>query len=91
MFIEDIIALCKRMNPRMPESEKVKHIMIGIKEEAFQLLMLRSPSTLNEVMSTCKNLQDAHISRIRLPQASQVLEAADSSCLMESLLRCSKP
>lgn len=47
-YIEDVINLCKRLNPSMTEQEKVKHILRGIDDDAFQMLLAKDPRTVSE-------------------------------------------
>ncbi|CAN8019139.1 unnamed protein product [Ixodes persulcatus] len=37
-YIEDVLKLTRRVDPDMPEKKKVRHILKGIGEDAFQLL-----------------------------------------------------
>lgn len=41
-YIEDVVDLCKRVNSSMPDAEKIKHILKGIEEDAFQMLLGKS-------------------------------------------------
>lgn len=44
-YIEDIVDLCKQVDPAMPESEKIRHVLKGIEEFAFQMLLNKNPQT----------------------------------------------
>lgn len=37
--IEDVLDLCKRLNPLMSEGEKIRHILKWIDNDAFKMLM----------------------------------------------------
>lgn len=50
----------------MSEADKIKHIQKGVAEDAFQLLLLKSPTTVQEVVSLCQALQDARNTRVQL-------------------------
>lgn len=67
-YIEDVIALCSRADPTMPEQEKIANIMKGIAEEAFQYLLLKDPATVTDVIHACTTLQEKR--NTRLPQVS---------------------
>lgn len=64
-FIEDILSLCKRCNPEMSDAEKIRYILKGIREDAFQLLVGKGFTTVSEVLAFCKTLQDARNLRNR--------------------------
>lgn len=49
-YIEDILDLCKRVNPLMPEKEKIKHILKGIEDGAFHMLLGKNAETVTEVV-----------------------------------------
>lgn len=64
----------------MPESEKVAHILKGIADDAFNLLVFRNSSTVDDVINECRRFEDAKSRRItphfsRLPNT-----AATSTC-----------
>lgn len=58
----------------MSQTEKVKPITKGIREDTFHLVMIKSSSTVQQFIIICKELQDARNSRIRLLKASVVTE-----------------
>lgn len=58
-YIEDILSLCKRCNPEMPDGEKIRYILKGIREDAFQLILAKDLTTVAEILALCKKLQDA--------------------------------
>ncbi|XP_075722749.1 uncharacterized protein LOC142765522 [Rhipicephalus microplus] len=57
-YIEDVVDLCRRVNDTMPESDKVKNILKGIDDGAFQMLLARNPSTVSEVVSLCQSYDE---------------------------------
>lgn len=69
-YIEDIISLCNRADPTMSESAKIKHILKGIAPDAFHMLVLRAPSTVQDVVAACQQLQDAKNLRVASPSLS---------------------
>lgn len=64
-YIEDVLSLCARIDPRMTESDKVKHIRKGISRDAFHLLLLKSPATVEETVKLCRDLQEAQNARVQ--------------------------
>jgi hypothetical protein len=40
-YIQDVLALCRKVNPSMPEDEKVAHLMKGIAEDLYQILLVQ--------------------------------------------------
>lgn len=66
-YIEDILTLCSRADAAMPEPVKINHIMKGISQEAFQFLVTKSPSTVQQLVELCQALQDATNNHVRRP------------------------
>lgn len=64
-YIEDILALCRRVDKDMPEADRVRHIMKGIGEFAFTALALQNPATVSDVTSTCQRLDELQSIRLR--------------------------
>lgn len=64
-YIEDVLTLCSRVDKDMAESEKIKHVLKGIREDGFQLLVTKAPTTVNDVVFLCRSLQDARYARIQ--------------------------
>ncbi|CAN7951114.1 unnamed protein product, partial [Ixodes pacificus] len=73
-YTEDILALCKRVNAAMPESEKVGHIMKGIAEDAFTMLTSRNPRTVKELQEDCQRWEGLRNRRISRPEAVHRLQ-----------------
>lgn len=46
-----MVSLCIDVDPKVPESENVKDIIKEIWQQAFQLVPMKSSSTVNEGMS----------------------------------------
>lgn len=76
-YIEGILSLCNRADPTMSEPAKIKHILKGIAPDAFHLLVLKSPSTVQDVVALCKDLQEAK--NFRLPSFSSSVQPEPSN------------
>ncbi|KAK8768911.1 hypothetical protein V5799_014620 [Amblyomma americanum] len=70
MFIEDMTRLFNRADPAMPEAQKVRHLMRGVKEQLFARLVRDPPRTVSsdftkEAMGIERSLQErgAHYGR----------------------------
>lgn len=50
-YIEDVVDLCRRENPVMTESDNCKHILKGVEEDAFQMLLSKNPQTISDVVN----------------------------------------
>ena len=57
-YIEEVVDLCRRVDAAMTESEKIKHIMKGIDDDAFQMLLAKNPTTVNDVISLCQSYDE---------------------------------
>ncbi|XP_040066951.3 uncharacterized protein LOC120840460 [Ixodes scapularis] len=79
-YIQDVLSLCRKANPEMPEIERMEHILKGIADDAFQLLVIKDCSTVDDVLKECRRFEAAKTRRIahkfnRLPNTP-----ATSSC-----------
>lgn len=57
-YIEDVVALCRRINQSMAEAEKIKHILKGVSDDAFQMLIAKDPQTVAEVIQLCQSYDE---------------------------------
>ncbi|XP_077516680.1 uncharacterized protein LOC144127570 [Amblyomma americanum] len=57
-YIEDVVDLCKRVNAQMPEADKIRHILKGIDDDAFQMLLARDVRTVAEVVPLCQSYDE---------------------------------
>lgn len=53
-YIEDVISLCRRVNAEMPEADKGGHILKGVAEDAFSLLICKNHSTVDAIIKECR-------------------------------------
>lgn len=79
-YIQDVLALCRKVDERMPEEEKVNHVLKGIADDAFNLLVYKNCTSIDDIISECRRFEEAKGRRIvhqytRLPNT-----AATSSC-----------
>lgn len=68
------MSLCKCADSEESEGEKFRNIQKGIREDAFQLLFIKDPKVVANLIDIWKSLQDACSSRIRITQASATVE-----------------
>ncbi|KAM7302194.1 uncharacterized protein ISCGN_017711 [Ixodes scapularis] len=73
-YVEDILALCKRVNPTMSEMEKVENIMKGIAEDAFAVLVSRNPTTVAQLQEECQRWEGHRSRRIASPSTVSRLQ-----------------
>lgn len=57
-YIEDILDLCNRANTEMSEEEKIRHILKGIDDDAFQMLLSKNPQTVGDVITSCQKFDE---------------------------------
>lgn len=67
-YIEDVLALCRRVNSSMTESDRLRHILKGIGPVAFNALAAQNPSTVADVVTTCQRLDE--LDSVRLQPAT---------------------
>lgn len=89
-YIEDVVDLCKRVDPSMLETEKVKHILKGIDDDAFQMLLSKDPRTVSDVIRLCQSYDELRKQRAftrrplaqNEPLASLAVDLDDPSVLV---------
>lgn len=79
-YIQEVLALCQKVDHNMSEADKISHILKGIADDAFNLLVFTNVTTIDAVIKECRRLEQAKSRRIphqfhRLPNT-----AATSSC-----------
>ncbi|XP_077553533.1 uncharacterized protein LOC144168412 [Haemaphysalis longicornis] len=57
-YIEDVVDLCRRVDPSMPEQDTIKHILKGIDEDAFQMLLAKNPQSVRDVISLLQSYDE---------------------------------
>lgn len=70
-YIEDIIDLCRRVDASMSESAKIQHIMKGVDDDVFQMLLAKSPGTVSEVVTLCQSYDELRRQRALTRRSSQ--------------------
>lgn len=78
-YIEDVLALCKRVNATMSQTDQIRHVIKGINTIAFNALATQNPATIQEVIAICQRLEDLQSLRlstdtpeIRLPSTTDL-------------------
>lgn len=82
-YIEDVLALCRRVNKDMSEADRVRHILKGIGQFAFTALALQNPTTVSDVTATCLRLDE--LQSMRLQPEPQALHLGDEG--LRTLIR----
>lgn len=88
-YIQDVLELCKTVDPRMKEDEKVAHLMKGVAEEMYQGLLLKEISTVEDFIKCCQHIEAMHQRRIgrkkfqRLPNVVSIAEVGEDTDLTD--------
>lgn len=64
-YIEDVLALCRRVNKDMSEPDLARHILKGINQFVLTALALQNPTTVPDVTTTCQRLDNLQSARIK--------------------------
>lgn len=64
-YIEDVLALCRRVSASMSEEERVRHILKGIAPFAFQALVVQNTSRVQDVITTCQRIDELQSLRLQ--------------------------
>ncbi|XP_077557134.1 uncharacterized protein LOC144172118 [Haemaphysalis longicornis] len=79
-YIQDVLALCSKADSTMPEADKVGHILKGIADDAFHLLICKDCATVDSIIKECRRFEEAKGRRIAHNFARLPHTAATSSC-----------
>lgn len=79
-YIHDVLALCSKVDPDMSETDKVGHILKGIADDAFHLLICKDCATVDSIIHECRRFEQAKGRRIAHQFARLPHTAATSSC-----------
>ena len=63
-YIEDVLDLCKKADAAMPESDKIRHVLKGIDDDAFTMLLAKNPRTVAEVITLCQSYEELRRQRL---------------------------
>lgn len=72
-YSEDVIGLCRQANADMAESDKMRHIMKGIDDDAFHMLVAENPQSVAEVIELSQSFDELRLCHCR---ASYFCESA---------------
>lgn len=79
-YIQDVLTLCRKVDATMAEADKVAHVLKGIADDAFNLLVFRGCSTVQDVITECRRFEEAKSRRIAHHFARLPNTAATSTC-----------
>lgn len=86
-YIEDVLALCRKVNRDMPEAERVRHILKGIGQFAFNALVLQNPASVSDVTTACQRLEDLQSIRLQQDTSSRNIGDYDLRALIRAIIR----
>ncbi|UYV64396.1 hypothetical protein LAZ67_3000523 [Cordylochernes scorpioides] len=91
-YIQDVLHLCREVNPAMMENEIVAHLTKGISEEIYQSIIILDIASIDEFIKWCRKIEASNKKRVkkrvvfdRLPNVAAI-DSADSES-MEDLIR----
>ncbi|CAN7943859.1 unnamed protein product, partial [Ixodes hexagonus] len=78
-YIEDVLDLCHRVDINMSERDKVRHLLKGIAEDVFQVILVHNPTTISKIVEICQQFHELKTQRLsaaatvqRLPEVSSI-------------------
>lgn len=57
-YIEDVVDLCRKVSDTMSDEDTIKHILKGISDDAFQMLLAKNPQTVTDVVTLCQSYDE---------------------------------
>jgi hypothetical protein len=58
-YFYDLLALCSKFNPRMHDSEKILHLLRGVKPSLARSIVMFNPTTIKEFLELAKRSETA--------------------------------
>lgn len=77
-YVQDVLSLCRRVNKDMTEDQKVSHLMKGVAEDLYQVLINRDVFTVHQFVTCCRHVDAMSKKRIvkqryeRLPNVTPI-------------------
>ncbi|UYV73382.1 ASPRV1 [Cordylochernes scorpioides] len=90
-YIQDVLSLCRQVNPDMSKEEKVAHLMKGVVEDVYQVILIKEIDTVEAFVDWCRKVEACKQRRIgkprfeRLPNVASIEQPNSSS--LEDLIR----
>lgn len=79
-YIQDVLSLCMKADAQMTEADKVGHVLKGIADDAFHLLLCKDCTTVSAIIKECQKFEQAKSRRITAPFTRLPNTAPTSSC-----------
>ncbi|UYV60343.1 K02A2.6-like [Cordylochernes scorpioides] len=92
-YIKDVLYLCQVVNPRMDDETKLGHLMKGVAEDIYQILIAKDVENVNHFLKECRKIEIMRKRRIssrfeRLPNvASMAYEEKDLPSLIRRIVQ----
>ncbi|UYV66209.1 hypothetical protein LAZ67_4000761 [Cordylochernes scorpioides] len=61
---QDVLCLCKEVDPQMSEEDKISHLMKGIAEELYQALLPRDVQSTEQFITECRRVEALRCKRV---------------------------
>ncbi|UYV64864.1 hypothetical protein LAZ67_3002201, partial [Cordylochernes scorpioides] len=80
LYIQDVLNLCRQLNPNMSEEDRVSHLMKGVTENIYRALLAIEVTTTGEFTQHCRRIEKLNKNRIssvrfeRIPTVSAINE-----------------
>ncbi|UYV79653.1 hypothetical protein LAZ67_18000188 [Cordylochernes scorpioides] len=91
-YMQDLLCLCKEVDPQMSEEDKISHLMKGIAEELYQALLPRDVQSTEQFITECRRVEALRCRRVtptryeRLPNVASLCDQDDGEDL-SSMIR----
>ncbi|XP_077564710.1 uncharacterized protein LOC144180200 [Haemaphysalis longicornis] len=82
-YIQSVLSLCYKVDRQMSEEEKVGHVLKGIADDAFNLLLFKNCDKVDTLIAECRRFELAKSRRIaqkftRLPNTAATCSCEDN-------------
>ncbi|UYV76604.1 hypothetical protein LAZ67_14001432 [Cordylochernes scorpioides] len=77
-YIQDVLSLCRQVNPDMTKEEKVAHLMKGVVEDVYQVILVKEIDTVEAFVDWCRKVDACKQRRIGKPKFKRLLNVANA-------------
>lgn len=87
-YLEDVLSLCRKVDPQMPESTKVGHLLKGISDGLFHAVAAHEHASVDSLAAACRRVEELRRSRIQFPSTqAQIGQSSTEEHALASLVR----
>ncbi|UYV76491.1 hypothetical protein LAZ67_14000675 [Cordylochernes scorpioides] len=84
-YIQDVLYLCQLIDPRMDNETKLGHLMKGVAEDVYQILIARDVDNVEQFLSQCRKIELLKKRRITTKKFERLPNVTSMACEEDEL------